>query len=237
MDLPLLGFLASRKFRPAEQWRFWEHHARGFSEPCRDLRRDDVRPVEARRVANTLAELVTRKRNRLLIKLTGWPRIGYLSEIFPDALFIHVYRDGRAVVNSLLEVDFWNGWRGPRHWRWGELTNEQRAEWLRHDRSFVALAAIEWKILMDAFETAKAGIAASQLMEVRYEDFTVDPESLFVEMLRFTGLDPSPRFLETVRRFDIQSANFKWKEQLTSAQQAILEDCLGEYLGRYGYLT
>jgi glycosyltransferase involved in cell wall biosynthesis len=31
----------------------------------------------------------------------------YPYKIFPDALFIHIIRDGRAVTNSLLNVDFW----------------------------------------------------------------------------------------------------------------------------------
>ena len=34
-------------------------------------------------------------------------RIGYLSAVFPDALFVHVARDPRATVASLLRVHFW----------------------------------------------------------------------------------------------------------------------------------
>jgi hypothetical protein len=235
LDLPLVGSLARRKFRPAEHWEFWERHSRGFSEPCRDLRSDDVRPVEARRLTNILAEMVTPKRNRLLTKLTGWPRIGYLYEVFPEALFIRVYRDGRAVANSLMEFKYWDGWRGPGQWRGGELSPEHRAEWHRHDRSFVALAAILWKIHMDAFETAKAVVPASRFIEVRYEDFTADPEGSFGEILRFTGLDNSSKFLAAIRRTRVESKNYKWKKQLTQPQQAILEECLEEHLRRYGY--
>ncbi len=46
-------------------------------------------------------------KTRLATKLTGPPRISYLRSIFPDAVFVHVVRDGRAVVDSLLRVDFW----------------------------------------------------------------------------------------------------------------------------------
>jgi len=46
-------------------------------------------------------------KKRLFVKLTGPPRIQFLTSIFPDAYFIHIIRDPRAVVNSLLKVKFW----------------------------------------------------------------------------------------------------------------------------------
>src|SRR3712207_7426845 len=52
-----------------------------------------------------------------------------LSEIFKDAKFIHLMRDGRAVANSLLHVYFWSGWKGPGNWGWGQLSPaQQRSE-------------------------------------------------------------------------------------------------------------
>ena len=76
-----------------------------------------------------MKQLLVRKRNRLLIKITGWPRIGYLNEIFSDAKFIHILRDGRAVANSLINVEFWRGWQCPQNWRFGRLTEKQQKEW------------------------------------------------------------------------------------------------------------
>lgn len=235
MDLPLVQRWARRKFQPAEHYGFWDHHVRGFSMPFRDLRADDVRPNEKARVQQVLESMLTPRRQRLLVKITGWPRIGFLREIFPDALFIHMLRDGRAVTNSLLNTDFWWGWRGPENWRWGPLTAEQQAEWERHDRSFVALAAIQWKIMMDAFEQARTLVPPSQFMEIKYEDFAVDPIAGFGPILEFCGLDFPPRFRAACGRFNVRSANYKWKADLTARQHEILEECLGDYLARYGY--
>src|SRR5215212_6202832 len=39
---PLLKGILGRKIRPAEAYGFWDAHAYGFSEPCRDLVRSDV---------------------------------------------------------------------------------------------------------------------------------------------------------------------------------------------------
>src|SRR5213078_3203453 len=101
-----------------------------------------------------LARILGRRRHRLLVKITGWPRVGYLRAIFPDARFIHLIRDGRAVANSLIHTDFWRGWAGPSKWQWGEMGAEHHEEWERHGRSFVALAGIQWKIMMGAIRQA-----------------------------------------------------------------------------------
>ena len=84
----------------------------GFSEPCRDLVRTDVTTRVKRQVRAAMGMMLTHKRNRLLLKITGWPRLGFLNEMLEDAKFIHLVRDGRAVASSL-HVDFWRGWYGP----------------------------------------------------------------------------------------------------------------------------
>ena len=99
--------------QPGECYRFWDKHTFGFSEPCRDLVRADVSARVKRQVRGRPGAMLTPTADRLLIKITGWPRIGYLDEIFEDARFIHIKRDGRAVASSLLHVNFWRGWYGP----------------------------------------------------------------------------------------------------------------------------
>ena len=158
IELPFVGAALKRHWESVECYDFWDSFFRGFSQPCRDLRADDATLAVKRRLHDAVQGLVTRTRPRLLVKVTGWPRVGFLHAVFPDARFIHVYRDGRAVANSLLQVDFWRGWRGPAQWRWGMLDAAMQQEWESHDRSFVALAGIQWKILMRAAEAARRSI-------------------------------------------------------------------------------
>ena len=179
--------------------------------------------------------MVTKKRTRLLVKLTGWPRIGFLTEVFPDALFIHVCRDGRAVANSLINVDFWGGWGGPEQWRWGPLSPEQHREWDRSGKSFIVLAGIQWKIMMDSVEEAKKTLPMTQFMEVRYEEFAADPLAAFKDILKFSELDYPDGFRAALNKFKVDNRNYKWKDDLTTTQQAMLEEYLGDHLVRYGY--
>jgi hypothetical protein len=143
LDFPVLGKLIERRAKPTEGHAMWERHCPGFRNPFRDLVADDVTPGGAARIRRAFACMTTPKRDRLLIKITGWPRLRYLRELFPDARFVHVHRDSRAVAASLLEVPWWDGWRGPSTWRRGPLPPDLAALWEEHDQSFVALAAIE----------------------------------------------------------------------------------------------
>jgi hypothetical protein len=235
MDNPLLGRLFGGKLRPGENYRFWDKYAYGFSEPCRDLVRSDVSARVKKQVRAAFEPMLTARRNRLLIKITGWSRIGFLSEIFEDAKFVHMLRDGRAVASSLLHVNFWRGWYGPQGWRAGLLSPEDQATWESYDRSFTALAGIEWRIQMRAMDAARQKLHPSLFLEVKYETFCQHPVESFRGVLEFAELPWSAAFEREIRSASIKSTSNRWRDDLAPRQQAILDDLLHEDLRRYGY--
>ena len=157
------------------------------------------------------------------------------GEIPQDARFVHILRDGRAAANSILNVEWWQGYEGPHHWQWGELSPDYRDEWERHGRSFVALAAIQWKILMDAYDAAKPTLDPARLCEVRFEDFSADPLTTFRRVLDFCQLESTPEFEQRVRAYGVTDTNFKWREDLKTDQHAVLEGVLAGHHERYSY--
>lgn len=235
LDLPVLGDYLASRVDPGEAYAFWDHYYPGFSVPCRDLVAGDVTNFTRSAVRSVLARMGPSGRDRLLIKITGWPRLGFLREIFPDARFIHILRDGRPVASSFLKVDWWWGWRGPENWRWGPLSPEYHREWLQHDRSFVALAGIQWKILMDAMVSARTQVDPSQFLEISYEDLCSAPMETMRKAVDFCRLDWSPRLEAMVKRTPLRSENDKWRKDFTGDQQAILDTVLQDHLRRYGY--
>jgi len=235
IDYPGIGKFVSKKYGPSESYNFWERYSRGFRRPCRDLLAEDLTPKTSKMVQKVLSGMLTAKRNRLLIKLTGWPRIGFVNEIFNEARFIHVLRDGRAVTNSMVNVGWWWGWQGPQNWRWGELTNDQRNEWEKYNKSFVALAAIEWKILMEANEQAKKKIDPDRYMEIKYEDLCEDPSRIFKQVFDFSEMNYPDNFNNTIAKYRLKNTNHKWQTDLSDLQKSILEEVLSSTLHKYAY--
>ncbi len=224
-----------RRIQPEECYCFWEYYAPGFSIPARDLLASDLTPKAKVQIQNATSKLLTKHRSRLLLKITGWPRTGFLSEIFPEAKFIHVVRDGRGVANSLLNVDFWRGWEGPEKWRWGPLSPAYQEEWDASKRSFVVLAAIQYKILMDAAEAAISQLKTSQIMTVRYEDLCDDPIATFQTVTKFCDLEWNAYFKSRLQRYKLANTNAKYKTELDDQQQADLNNALKDVLKKHGY--
>jgi omega-hydroxy-beta-dihydromenaquinone-9 sulfotransferase len=237
MDIPLLNIYLKWRFVPLENYSFWDHYYGGFGYPGRDLFASDVDVTTAKSIRKAFSELVTRKKNRVLIKITGAPRISFLHEIFPDAKFIHVTRDGRAVVASRMKAAFWNGWRG---WRgfslWPErMPAQYEEEWERHRYSFVALAGIEWKAHIDQMNEVRRDYPHINIMEVRYESFCDDPVGQLRKIAKFCELDWTKTFENRMKREYVSSENSKWRSQFTPEQRTILQDVLAEQLVEQGY--
>lgn len=235
LDLPLVGRWAGRRFRPWEGYDFWEYHCRGFRRPYRDLLAQDASARTQRYLPPVFRQLASPRRPQLLIKITGWPRIGFLRQVFPQARFVHIIRDGRAVANSLIKTDFWQGWGGPDHWRWGPLTEAQAARWAQTGQAFIALAGLQWEILLQAAAQASAGLDAATYLEVRYEALCADPAGVIQQIATFCGLPWQASFAAQVAARPWHNRNDKWQQDLTPAQQAALQAILHDSLGRYGY--
>jgi hypothetical protein len=234
IDVPILNIYLKRRFVPLENYAFWDFYFAGFSHPSRDLVASDVSVRASRSLRKVASELLTLKRNRLLIKITGLPRISFLHAIFPDAKFVHVTRDGRAVANSRLNASFWKGWHGLNIWG-GQMPERYRQEWERHRRSFVALAGIEWKTHMDQLEAVKQEFPNIDICQVRYERFCANPIGELKRIADHCELAWGPKFETATRAFYVKNENGKWKTDLTDGQRAILEEVLGPYLVKYGY--
>lgn len=235
IGIPILGKFLTEMINASEAYNLWDNVFKGFRRPFRDLKADDVTNKTRQNIINTMSKMLTNRRQRLLIKITGWPRIGFIREIFNDAKFIHIIRDGRAVANSAINRDFWKGWQGPKNWRWGELLPDHEKEWIKFNRSFIILAAIQWKILMDACEDAKKHLDKANFKEIKYEEICSNTVTILKETIEFADLKWSPKFERSIKNYKLKNQNDKWRNQLTTKQQNDLEKVLKDYLEKYNY--
>ena len=169
---------------------------------------------------------------RFVHKHTGFSRTEFIDAIFPDALFIHVYRDGRAVANSLSRVNWWTGLE---FWRWGEMKPEYRKEYRDSGEERIVLAGITWKTLMEEIEAECQGLPASRLLQVRYDELIADAPGVMRRVLGFCGLPSSERLERHIARQSILDMDQKWKRDLSPREQDLLEDSIGAHLERYGF--
>lgn len=184
--------------------------------------------------------LALQGKKRFFAKFTGPPRIEYLNSVFPDAYYVHVVRDPRAVVSSL--VKYWSSTRW-KHWGWLDgpwwsngLPDEYVQEWKKNDRSPVALAAVQWKRVVELAWEEKNLIDQKKYLEIQYEDFVAAPHqrlSDVFERLNLTDSQTAHRYITSVGR--LRNMNFKYKEDLRSDQIALVEKLTHDIAQRAGY--
>jgi hypothetical protein len=94
----------------------------------------------------------------------------FIEELFPDALYVHLLRDGHDVVASFRD-------------RWGYLsaTRAARGEWARYVRAARAL---------------EKRLPTTRFLELRYEDLVRQPEAQGRRLFEFLGEDWHPAVLE-----------------------------------------
>jgi hypothetical protein len=226
------------RFAPSEGYRAFDREVSpALTAPERDLVAADATPWLAARTERFFASRAEAQGLPLFLhKLTGWPRAGFLDAIFPEARFVHVVRDGRAVANSFLQMPWWRGYEGPERWRWGPLPEADAAAWEASGRSFPLLAGLEWKLLLDAFDRAAAGFAPDRWLEIRYEDFIAEPRVVTERVLAFLGLGWDDRFERGFARYTFDAGRADaFVRDLSPGDLEVMESALGAHLVGRGY--
>jgi hypothetical protein len=155
-------------------------------------------------------------------------RIPLLLDAFPQARFVEIVRDGRAVALSLANVDWWPDtivwWSGqsPRQW---EAAGGDPWE----------LCARTWVEEVHATDDGLSAVPSGQRLSVRYEQLVAAPYATLAEVAAFAGLASDPpvaRWLAGVRFPDRTET---WRSRLGEDAIATIEKVEGDDLRRYGY--
>lgn len=226
------------RFAPSEGYRVLEAQVSPLlPQPFRDLTAADATPWLTKRFRDFFERRrVAQAKPLFLHKFTGWPRSGFVREAFPDARFVHVIRDGRAVANSWLQMPWWLGFGGPEQWHWGPLPPEYAGVWEASGRSHVVLAGLGWNILMDAYSRAKALTPAPVWVDVRYEDVVADPRASIGALLDYMSLEWTADFDAAFDTYTFSSGRSDaFRRDLSGADVAALSGALEPHLRRYSY--
>jgi hypothetical protein len=147
----------------------------------------------------------------------------------PDAVFVHIIRDGRDVALSYAK----QGWSHPLPWDRNES---------------LAMAGLYWEWIVRKGQAYGKEIGADY-MEVRFEDLVTDPQPTFSRVGAFVGCDLD---CERIRRAGIGSVSEpnssfvdeggsgfdpvgRWKTKMSREEIAAFEALVGELLRELGY--
>jgi hypothetical protein len=226
------------RYAPSEAYRALSRQVSPMvANSSRDLLASDAMPWVARRFRSFFSDrALVQGKPLFLHKFTGWPRTGFIRAVFPDARFIHIVRDGRAVVASEIRTSWWGGYLGPERLGVGPLPPAYAEEWEASGRSFPMLSAQSWKIVMDAYAEARALVPRDQWLDIRFEDVLADPHSRFSEMLEFMGLEEDGTFAAALARTRFSAdRRDTFRRDLDPATIAKLEASLADHLRLWGY--
>ncbi|HEX6384565.1 MAG TPA: sulfotransferase [Anaerolineae bacterium] len=157
-------------------------------------------------------------------------RIDYIRKIFPDALFIHVIRDGRAVVNSIVKrIE-----RDPerQHIPFGDFCKPP--DWRQYLRDEpVEQAALQWREIT-RYVLDKRDELGDRYYELKYEHMCQEPREVFAAAFEFAGLPVSAEFLAGIPE-RLRNMNHKYEENLSATQIATINTIQEELLETLQY--
>ena len=155
-------------------------------------------------------------------------RILYLNEIFPDAKFIHIIRDGRAVAFSLSKVAFWSSMN-----LWWDGTNTSAAE--RDGRDPLVLCGEYWTRYVSHANAALKEISDDRCLSIKYEDFVHDPIHTVHRIISFCELPWDKRISLDINARNIRNLNARWIDSVDPKSLKRLEASIRETLSSFGY--
>lgn len=161
-------------------------------------------------------------------------KVELLNELFPDALFIYIKRDGRSNISSLIEAwkkrsldDLKESKRLPqidkelnfsnydgKAWRFTLPPN-----WQAYTRSSLEeVCAFQWKSANDAIQSSLKNIDSQRVFEISYEDLVSDTPKVIKDICEFTKirynkeLESIAQAAPAVNYFDGKPRFDKWKK-------------------------
>ncbi|MDG2054354.1 MAG: sulfotransferase [Phycisphaerales bacterium] len=230
------------------------------------LTASDVTPRIKRHIHKQFSRFVNdRGRARLIEKTpSNCLRISFIHEIFPDAIFIQIIRDGRSVIQSTknimsggipsrrivqraLETPVW-GWPAYMLPAMAALKRKITKQplkfwgprpsgwrqWLEDDPPHVVLARQWAGTITRAIEDGQA-LPSNQYFRYRYEEFVNGPRQIMERIFDVTQLESDPEIVDqVVSSVDPSRAN-KWREAIDQQTLDAIRPVMEPVLQRLGY--
>lgn len=153
-----------------------------------------------------------------------------LDDLFRDAQYVHLIRDGRDAALSFLELPegtFTRTWAHP-----------------ASPRGF----ACEWLVEVEAARALGARVGEKRYLEVRYEELVAEPEPVVAGICDFAGVPFEPAMVDYVGRTEVARKRHQqrlaqpptvgvrdWRDDMSEEDVLGFEGIAGDLLTELGY--
>jgi hypothetical protein len=152
-----------------------------------------------------------------------------LRQIFPQAHFIHLIRDGRAVAYSLPRVRWWE-----QHQIWWAGRTPQELRDAGEDP--LVISARNWVADVRAVQAGLVGLPAGTVHELRYESLLENPVTEVRRILDFLGLPWTRGFAAALHSLDLKQRYPAWQTGWNESELATVTHEQHPLLAELGYV-
>ena len=244
----------------------WRHGNRGFATD--DFAREMADDKTARYIRKQFQKFAAKHPGTSVLEKTcaNSLRCGFIHQIFPEARFIHIIRDGRDVAasaalrwNAKLDIGYIT--KKVRYVPWSDLpyyatkylnariyklfsgksrlsTWGPKFEGMQEAFTEYELpvgCAIQWRQCVTRAMEQLAEVPPSQVLTIRYEQFTSDAATEFKKVCDFLGYNEAYTDFETLTQGISNRSVGKLKQQLSASQLAKIQKLAGALLSELGY--
>ena len=169
---------------------------------------EELVPLLSNFLDNCFQSLLSKSKQKVFVEDNTWSLLHAhdLLKLVPQGKIIHVIRDPRDVISSLLKQ------------RWTPSDLDQTLIW--------------YKSVMATWKTQKSKLMDGQFMEIKLEEIISNTEDVMQSTCAFVGLE----YEEAMIQVDLSKSNSgRFRTELSSDDIINVEDALSEILSEYQY--
>jgi len=153
-------------------------------------------------------------------------RLEFIHRMFPEARFVHIYRNGLEVARSIQRQNESGSWFAANPYKWEQLVEHERdrrgAESLSHlCQTYFDKGLLEWRLSTEAVVAFLDTLPDDAFLEIPYADLVDDPPGTVSQVLGFIGLEAEPAVTDYAARSVARKTNALEHRSLSEREHLI----------------
>lgn len=132
-------------------------------------------------------------------------RVDFIYSIFPDARFIHIYRNGLEVARSVQKLSEMNQWFGTNEYKWEQLIKYARKAKATENLPELCgnnyyKGLLEWRLGTESVVNFLGALQDDKYMEISYAKFVDEPVGVIKKIFSYLQISNDPQVIDFVNK-------------------------------------